>query len=369
MTGQQICNRCVMDKTAHSIVFDAAGICNFCTEFLTQQHDGRRRATNSKEQRFVQLVNAIKQAGRGKKYDCIVGISGGVDSSYALHLAVSHGLRPLAVHMDNGWDSELAQHNIANLVKKLNVGLYTHVIDWQEYKGLMQAFFAADVIDVELLYDNAMIALNYQMAAKYDLRYILSGCNRATEGIRIPANWNTFKLDKKNIQALAKRGHVQIKTFPSIGLMGYLYARLIKKIQWIFTLDYIDYNKQACVDFLHQHYDFKPYPYKHYESVFTRFYQAYILPQKFGVDKRKVHFSSLIMSGQMDRTEALQSLEESPYPSRQDLAADKTYFLKKMQWNQAALDHYLKRPMIHHAVYGSEYPLAKGLEKIWKLLR
>ena len=194
-----MCNRCVMDTTAADITFDENGVCNYCTEFLSRSG---HILNKSPEQRKVELdafVSKVKADGKGKKYDCIVGVSGGVDSSWVLVKAVELGLRPLAVHMDNGWNSELAQNNIANLIKYLNVDLYTHVIDWQEYRGLMQAFFDADVIDIELLYDNAMLSVNYQKASYYGLKYILSGSNQSYEGMAMPKNWNWLKFDKRNI--------------------------------------------------------------------------------------------------------------------------------------------------------------------------
>jgi hypothetical protein len=271
--------------------------------------------------------------------------------------------------MDNGWNSELAQNNIAHLVRALKVDLYTHVVDWEEYRALMQAFFDADVIDVELLYDNAMLAVNYQLAARYGIKYILSGCNFTTEGMHIPKGWNWYKLDKKNIKALAKTKKIKIKTLPMLSTLGYLYARFIKGIHWINTLDYIDYDKAKCMKFLEAHYHFKPYPYKHYESIFTRFYQGYILPNKFLVDKRKVHFSNLIMSKQMTRQEALAKMQELPYGSAQFLAQDLEYFLKKMKWQPDDLEAYLQRPEVMHSFYGSERFIEEALKSIRKFFR
>lgn len=358
-----------MDTTAKDIVFDQQGYCNYCNDFLLRHRKQVVDDLVPKKQELQNLVKRIKETGKGKKYDCVVGLSGGADSSYVLYEVKNLGLRPLVVHMDNGWNSELAQNNILNLVTKLRVDLETYVIDWEEYRALMQAFFDADVIDIELLYDNAMLAVNYKMASRYGIKYILSGSNTATEGMKIPSNWNWFKIDKKNIYALAKRNQVKIKTFPSIGLAGYLYNRFIKKIKWIAPLDYMDYHKADCMKFLEENYGFKPYPYKHYESIFTRFYQGYLLPKKFGVDKRKVHFSTLVMSNQMTREEALAKMAESPYPSEQDINNDMAYFLKKMKWNQVALKDYLARPEIKHDTYDSERPLAQKLESLWKVFK
>lgn len=363
MSNKQVCTRCVMDTSAENITFNEEGVCSYCIEFSKKLQD-----TKADIKDIDSLVSQIKKDGQGKKYDCIVGVSGGADSSYSLYLAKKHGLRVLAVHMDNGWNSELAANNIKNIVEKFNIDLYTHVIEWSEYKKLMQAFFDADVIDVELLYDNAMLAVNYNLANKYGIKYILSGSNTFTEGMRMPSNWNWRKLDKKNIKSIAKRNGVSLNTFPSIGRLGLNYYRKIKKIKWIHFLDYVDYNKTECMKFLEKEFAFKPYPYKHYESIFTRFYQGYILPNKFSVDKRRLHLSSLIISGQMTREDAIKDLEAIPYPSQEDLEQDIEYFLKKMDWTLEDLENYINREEKKHLIYGSEIPLWEKISQVKKFL-
>lgn len=351
-----------MDTSASDIIFDESGVCNFCTELssrydsvINKSHDIRRAELDS-------FVSRLKADGRGKKYDCIVGVSGGVDSSWTLVKAVELGLRPLAVHMDNGWNSELAQNNIAKIIEKLGIDLFTYVIEWNEYRQLMQDFFEADVIDVELLYDNAMLAVNYINASKYKLKSICSGSNFATEGMSMPENWNWFKLDKRNIKGIIKaHSGRQLKSFPAIGVLKYSYYRYIKGIKWTPFLDYFDYIKEESVKELVEQYDFKPYPYKHYESVFTRFYQGYILPEKFGIDKRRLHLSSLILADQLSRSSALSELEHSPYPVRQELENDKIYFLKKMGWKESDLNAYLSRAEKPHSMFLSE-------KKLWQFL-
>jgi N-acetyl sugar amidotransferase len=353
-----------MDTTAAGITFDDAGRCNYCTDFLARLGAYQPPGTEELESRFDALIARIKQEGKGKRYDCIVGLSGGADSAYALYLAKRSGLRPLAVHMDNGWDSELAANNIENLVRKLGVDLYTHVINWNEYRRLMQAFFDANVIDVELLYDNAMLAVNYEMASKYGLKWILAGTNTTTEGMPVPENWNWYKFDKRNIVAIAARSGVKIDTFPAAGTTDLWWKRVVKGIRWLTFLDYIDYFKPACLELLVKELDYRPYPYKHYESIFTRFYQGYILPTKFGVDKRKLHLSTLIMSGQMTREEALQLMTCSPYPSKEALEDDIEYFLKKMGWSREQLSAYLEQPEVPHDRYASEWKLSKRINKV-----
>jgi len=365
----KMCTRCVMDTTAEGIVFDEEGICNYCTEFLERSSHVIFQNAETRHKELDDLVHRIKKGGRGKRYDCIVGVSGGADSSWVLVKAVELGLRPLAVHMDNGWNSELAESNIANLVRALGVDLYTHVIEWDEYRRLMQAFFDADVIDIELLYDNAMLAVNYQLAAREGVKFILSGSNQATEGMRIPPNWSWFKYDKKNIKALAESFQkTQLRTFPTMGTFGYIWHEFIRKIRWISFLDYMEYNKFDALDILKEKFAYKPYPYKHYESVFTRFYQGYILPQKFSVDKRKVHLATLVISGQMTREDALKSLEGIPYPDIKDLERDKLYFIEKMGWSKAQLDEYLERPEKPHDAYPSERALFSFCAEVYKRL-
>jgi N-acetyl sugar amidotransferase len=355
-----------MDSSASDILFDERGVCSFCRYYEMQVGKIVFEPENQRVERKNAFIKNLKLLGKGKRYDCIIGLSGGVDSSYALHLAVKEGLRPLAVHMDNNWNTELATNNIKNLVSTLGVDLYTHVIEWSEYKRLMQAFFDADVIDIELLYDNAMCAVNYRQAKKYGIKYILSGSNSATEGMPMPEGWNWRKFDKRNIKGLARLGGVKIKTFPLIGSIEYLINRVLRGIQWVSYLDYYDYQKDDAVTLLESKYGYKRYPYKHYESVFTRFYQGYLLPEKFGVDKRKLHLSTLIMSQQLTREEALSRLQESPYPSIQDPETDRNYFLKKMGWSEGDLEKYLRRPEVPHDAYPSERALWDWMRKVYQ---
>lgn len=360
------CTRCVMDAHASDISFDLEGRCNYCTAMLDRLRSYQPADASQLASRLDAFVEQVRREGRGRRYDCIVGVSGGADSAYALYLARRCGLRPLAAHMDNGWDSELAVNNIENLVRKLGVDLHTHVVDWREYRSLQQAFFDADVIDVELLYDNAMLAVNYSLAARYGVRYILSGSNTTTEGMRVPRNYNWNKFDRKNIRAIASLKGAQVRSLPTIGVWRYVWHRLVRRTRWVPFLDFIDYNKQHCIDELVRELDYRPYPYKHYESIFTRFYQGYLLPVKFGVDKRRLHLSSLICSRQMTREQAKELLSRSPYPDPDDLQADIEYFLKKMGWTQRDLDAYLGRPERSHDAFATEAPLYDALLRLQK---
>jgi len=351
-----------MDETAPNIIIDESGICNFCKDFINNAESIYFDNYEIKNKKLNILINQIKLNGKNNKYDCIVGVSGGVDSSWVLVEAIKKGLRPLAVHMDNGWNSELAQNNIANLISKLGVDLFTYVIDWEEYRSLMQSFFDADVVDVELLYDNAMLKVNYMLAKKFSVKYILSGMNQSTEGIRVPENWNWFKYDKRQIKSIGNKfNNIKTNSFPAIGTLDYCYYRFYKKIEWLPFLDFLKFEKEASLLILEKEYGFKRYPYKHYESIFTRFYQGYLLPKKFKIDKRKLHLSSLIVTNQVSRDSAIDILKNSPYPSQVDLENDLEYFLKKMNWIQNDLELYLSRDPKPHNQYDSEF-------KLWKLI-
>lgn len=363
------CSRCIMDATAPDIRFDEQGVCNYCKGFVEKKAKHVALDEEERIRRLDLLVEQVKESARGRRYDCVVGLSGGVDSSWTLVRAVQLGLKPLAVHMDNGWNSELAQNNIANLVRSLGVDLYTHVIDWPEIRGLMEAFFAADVIDVELLYDNAMLAVNFQQAAKHGVKFILAGTNIATEGVDIPPTWNWHKLDKRNIVGISRAfGGPRLRTFPAISTLDYVRYLTVHRIRWISFLDYLDYNKSDALEVLQRDYGYKPYAHKHYESVFTRFYQGYLQPYKFGVDKRKPHLSSLIMNGEISRDEALQRASGIAYPSEKDMESDRLYFIKKMGWSEEKFAQYMRRPERPHTDFPSEAALFHKLLAIYRKL-
>ena len=358
-----------MDTSAQNISFNKKGVCNFCEDLLKviNLDPSCEKETNNLEK----IIHKIKKEGQGNNYDCIVGVSGGVDSSWVLVKAKEFGLKPLAVHMDNGWNSELAQNNISNLITSLNIDFYTHVIDWEEYKNLMQAFFNANVVDIELLYDNAMLAVNYKLAKKFKIKYVLSGMNNSTEGMAIPKNWHWYKFDKINIKAIAKRSGInKFETFPSIGTLEKILYEKIFQVNWINILDFLTYKKEDVLNKLEEKYGYKRYKYKHYESIFTRFYQGYILPTKFGIDKRLMHLSTLIITKQISRAKALEIIEEKPYKDIQDLKNDKLYFLKKMNWSEEEFNDYISRGIVSHEAFESEIQNIKFLNRrLPKLIR
>lgn len=340
------CTKCVMPDRIEDIFYTETG-CNYCDNL-----DGSKNKTITKIMDLESTINRIKDDGKNREYDCIVGVSGGIDSSYVLHLALKVGLRPLAVHMDNGWNSALAQTNIARLIKTTNVDLYTHVIEWTVYRNMLQAFLQSDVVDIELLYDNAMLSVNYRLANRFGIKWILGGMNTSTEGVRMPLNWSWFKFDTLNIKdILKKNGCNNWTSFPFISPIDFLYYKKIKEIKWVSLLDTIDYDKEATLSLLEGKYGYKRYPYKHYESILTRFYQAEILTKKFKIDKRHVHLSSLIKSNQITRNEAIVTLKKPPYENEFERLRDRKYFMKKMNWTMFDLDSYLERPPVNHDHY------------------
>lgn len=346
-----------MDTSAPEIEFFSHGRCTFCREADSRDTDNKDSSPNSdfKSAGLEALVNRVKIQGRGRSYDCVVGVSGGLDSSWVLVKAVELGLRPLAVHMDNGWNSNLAVSNIEVLIQSLGVDLFTYVITWSEYRSLMQAFFDSDVVDVELLYDNALHEVCYSQAKIHGLKTILTGVNQSTEGVRVPKGWaSESKWDGENILRIAKMGGATLKTFPLFTTLKWLGYTYLDRIKFVPFLDSLSYTKAAALEELESRYGYSRYPYKHYESVFTRFYQGHLLLKKFGIDKRKVHLSSLIVSGQIGRQEALMDLQRSPYPNKLELERDRAFFLKKMSWSDSDLEAYLARPGVDHSYYGSD---------------
>ncbi|MCR4336822.1 MAG: N-acetyl sugar amidotransferase [Candidatus Omnitrophica bacterium] len=344
----QICTRCIMDTSDPHITFDEQGVCNHCRDY---EKKWKKITSESHRRGLEKIIERIKEEGRNKEHDCVIGVSGGVDSSYLAYLAVKKfGLRPLAVHLDNGWNSELAVKNIENLIKKLGIDLYTYVIDWEEFKDLQRSFIKASVVDIELLTDNAIVAILYQMASKERLKFILTGGNIATEAI-MPLAWNHRKSDVKNIRSIQKIfGTQPIKTFPSVSTIQIIFYELIKRIKAVRILNYLPYEKKEAMRVLEEELHWRPYQSKHGESLFTKFYQNYILPTKFGIDKRRAHLSTLICSHQMTREDALREIQKELY-SPQALAEDKEYVLKKMGFTAPEFEQIMKTPPRSHFDY------------------
>lgn len=359
----QICTRCIMDTTDPDIEFDEQGMCNHCKSY---DNAVKRLPQTEEEKKKVldKIINEIKEKGKGKEYDCIVGLSGGVDSSHVALKVKEFGLRPLAVHFDSGWNSELAVNNIENIVKKLGFDLYTHVVDWDEMRDLQLSFFKASVQNCDDPQDHSFVAALYKLADERDIRYMISGYNLATESI-LPRSWANNSIDLKSLKAIQKIfGTVKLKSYPQLGIYKRLiYYRFIKKIKGINILDYLHYNKNEAKEFLKTELSWRDYGGKHYESKFTRFFQAYYLPTKFGFDKRRAHLSSLIVSGQIIREQALDELKKELYPEKQ-LQEDKEFVCKKLGITESEFEQIMARPIKTY----NDYPTNHN-DIIFKFLR
>jgi len=344
----QICNFCIMDTTDPDIRFHGDQGCNHCIHARDRLAHDRFPGADG-ERRLQAIVEHIKKEGAGKRYDCIVGLSGGVDSSYVIYRAIQLGLRPLAVHVDNSWNSELAVNNIQQIIRTLGVDLVTIVIDWEEVRELQRACFAAPIVDIEIISDHAIFAGVYRTAAEHGIKFILSGTNVATESI-LPDAWAYDKRDKKHVMGVYRKygSGKKLVTYPSLGPLKFLYYTLIKGIKFVPILNYGDYNKAQTIDTLKEKFGWRPYPNKHGESTFTRFFQDYYLPAKFGFDKRKAHLSSIICSNGITREAALAEMNK-PLFRPDDLAVEKDFVLKKLGYNDAQWQAIMDKPAIAHS--------------------
>jgi N-acetyl sugar amidotransferase len=325
----QACVRCVMDTSDAEIVFDPSGVCGHCrrADLLLKTRLPEYRTGAYQIER---IVARIKEAGKHSRYDCIVGVSGGADSTYAAYLAKRLGLRPLAVHFDNGWNSELAVQNIENTLRTMGIELFTHVVDWPEFRDLQLSFLKASVPDAEIPTDHAIWALLYQAAAKFGTRYILSGTNLSTESI-LPKSWTYGITDWHYIQSVHRRfGSRPLRSFPHASLTQFAWYVLVRRIKTVSILNSVPYDKATVAAELEREIGWRDYGGKHHESVYTRFFQSYMLPRKFGIDKRRAHFSSLIVSGQMSRAEALTRLDQ-PIAAGPAIQQDLEFVAKKFE--------------------------------------
>ena len=366
-TVYHICTRCILDTSDRDIEFDDNGVCNHCREFDTIVQN-RGPGSEQSQKSLETLCERIRAEGEGKPYDCLVGLSGGVDSSYVAYLAKQYRLRPLAVHFDNGWNSELAVKNIHRIVSTLEFDLQTYVIDWEEFRDLQRSFIKAGVIDIEMLTDHAIFASLFRISRENDIKYILSGVNVATES-GMPRSWTWFKQDFRNIKAIHDRfGDVRLKTFPRVGTLKWLYLTFISRdFHFVDILNYVNYEKEKAMTVLEDKLGWQYYGGKHYESLFTQFYQAYILPEKFKVDKRRVHLSSLIRNGEITRDEALQEMEKPLYDPKL-LKAHKEYVLKKLGFSEEEFGRIMREPPRDHDFYPTSQSIIDVLKKIKKMI-
>ena len=310
MKNRTICRNCVMDTTDSKIVFDINGFCDHCVNFL---HKTKKQWEKLTPNKLKKITDNIKLSKKKSEFDCILGLSGGIDSSYLLHKIVSeYNLNPLVFHVDAGWNSQISSNNIQRLVEKLKLELFTEVINWREMKDLQISFFKSGVPHIDTPQDHAFFATMYKFANKYGINYILTGANLSTECVRNPKEWMYYQSD--NIQLIdihKKFGNEKLSTFPLTSVLWHkVYLPYIKNIKVIKPLDYIEYNKKSAVDELKNTYGWQPYPQKHFESRFTEFYEKYWLYERFGFDTRKVQLSSLILTNQISRDEALEILKK-----------------------------------------------------------
>jgi N-acetyl sugar amidotransferase len=304
-----------MDTSDSRITFDEQGVCDHCRDFSAHVKPNWHTDERGRLE-LESIVAKIKASGKRHDFDCLLGLSGGFDSSYMLHLAVKEfGLRPLVFHVDGGWNSELAVHNINVLIDKLGLDLYTEVINWEEMRDFQLAFFKSGVPHIDLPQDHAFIATLYNFAEKYKIKYILNGGNIATECVRNPMEWLYYGTDMAQIGDIMRRfSTVRMDTYPFSSVLKHkFYLRYVRGVKVVKLLNYRPYVKSEALELLKREYEWKPYPQKHFESRFTRFYEGYWLPKRFGFDTRKVQYSSLILTGQMTRDEALHKLESPAY--------------------------------------------------------
>lgn len=369
MKAKKTCMRCVMDSTIPGVTFDEEGICSECKKF-DAKNECSPNYNGDGAQKLQKIIGEIKLKGEDKKFDCIVGLSGGVDSSYVLYLVLKYGLKPLVVHMDNGWNSEVSEANIKKIIDKLNVNMHTFKLDWEEFRDLQLSFLYASTPHCEHPTDHAIVSTIYKLAAENNIEYIISGSNISTEGIGVSAGV-IGQRDWKYIKSVHNQfGKKKIKKYPHFTMKDMFYYKVIKKQKTINILDYMEFDKEKVMEFLKEKFDWEYYGGKHYESVYTRFFQAYILPRKFNIDKRKAHLSSLIVTKQMSRSDAIMELATDPYPPGM-LEKDKELFLEKLGLSRDEFDKIMDLPIKHFEDYPSyeKSYLIKILQKTYLMVK
>jgi N-acetyl sugar amidotransferase len=365
----QICTRCVMDTTDSKIRFDQAGVCDHCITFDTKVMPNWHTDEQG-EKALMTIVDGIKAEGKGKDFDCIIGMSGGIDSSYLTYLAKEKmGLRPLVFHVDAGWNSQEAVNNIERIVDRLGLDLFTEVIDWEEMRDLQLAFFKAGVPHIDTPQDHAFFATMYNFAEKYNVRHILTGANYSTECVRNPIEWMYYQSDSVQLKDIHQRyGTRPLRNFPITSILRHkIYLRYWRKIQVVTPLNYLPYHKADAMRLLQEKYGWQPYPQKHFESRFTRFYEGFWLPTKFGYDVRRVQYSSLILTDQMTRAEAIERLKQPPLDpeiARQEF----DYVATKIGITSEELRRYLEQPNRTYRDFKSQENVYKIGARVMRML-
>jgi N-acetyl sugar amidotransferase len=363
-----------MDTTDSKIVFDENGVCDHCNTFYKDIKPYWNPESQESKKKLEQIVEQIKKEGNGKDFDCIIGMSGGIDSSYLVYLAKEKlGLNPLVFHVDAGWNSDTAVHNIEKIVDKLGLDLYTEVIDWEEMKDLQLSFFKSGVPHIDTPQDHAFFATMYKFASKYNVKYILTGGNYSTECVRNPIEWMYYQSDSTQIRDIhSKFGKIPLKKFPLTNILWHkVYLPYVKGVKLIRPLDLMPYHKEEAMQFLEKEFGYKRYPQKHFESRFTKFYESYWLYERFGYDVRKVQFSSLILTGQMSRDEALKKLKQLPY-DKENIKHEIEFVANKLEISVDELMSYMDIPKKTYKDYknqmwiyniGAKVMRMMGLEK------
>lgn len=362
----QICTRCVMDTSDIQITFDEKGVCNHCTEFFEKRifykYQGKKTDVE-----FLNTIEKIKKSGRGKDYDCVIGISGGVDSSYAVSIAKKVGLRVLGVHMDNGWNSEEAVLNIKSIAEKLEIDYESYVLDWNEFKDVQLAFLKASVPEAETPTDMAIAGSLHRIAAKYGVKYIISGGNFVTEGI-LPRTWHYNSKDMKYLNYIQKTfGKIKLKKFPTFGFVREFYYKLFRGINMIYLLNYVDYSKDEAMESLKNELDWHDYGGKHYESKYTGFIQSYYLNKKFGIDYRRATFASQICIGDISREEALNQLKSAPF-QEQKVEEEKKYIAKKLGITLEEFERIIDLPAKWYFNYPNNEKMLRFIYNLYRKL-
>ena len=360
----QMCSRCVMDTSDPLIVFDLNGVCNHCHKFDSETKP-QWHPNPSGMEKLVKSIDQIKADGKGNEYDCIIGLSGGIDSSYLAVKIKEYGLRPLVVHVDAGWNSELAVSNIEAVVKYCNYDLHTHVVDWEEVRDLQVAYLKSGLANQDVVQDHAYFSSLYHFAVKNKIKYVINGGNIATESV-FPSSWHHSAMDDINLHAIHKKfGQRKFKHYKTISfLQYYLYYPYVYGMKTLRPLNFMAYDKVKATKFLVETVGYKEYGRKHGESIFTRFFQDYYLPKKFGIDKRLMHYSSMVLSGQLSRDEALLELK-SPLYDQIELAEDIQYIAKKLELTVAELNSFIESPCVQYDAYpnwDSRYTLMKKIQ-------
>ena len=365
----QVCSNCVMDTTDSKIVFDDKGVCDHCNTYykdiLPHWHTDDRG-----DRELTDIINKIKKEGKGKDFDCLMGMSGGIDSSYLLYvMKEKYGLRPLVFHVDAGWNSQIAVNNIERLVDGLGLDLYTEVINWEEIKDLQLAFFKSGVPHIDVPQDHAFFATMYKFASKHKIKYILTGGNYSTECVRNPLEWMYYQSDSIQLRDIYKKfGSGKLKDYPVTNILWHkVYLPYVKKIKLIRPLNFVPYNKDEAMQLLVDEFGYQKYPQKHFESRFTRFYESYWLPKKFGYDTRKVQYSSLILTNQITREEALKKLE-SPSFDPETIHQDFEYVATKLGISVEELQSYMDAPNKTYTDYKSQETIYNVGAKVMRML-